>query len=73
VRERIFALSRENRDAEAYALNKAEAVPAVAEVVAAFEDLYESKVTLEIAASAESLAATAEQLNGLVRTFKVTA
>jgi len=46
VRARVLELSDANRDADAYALNKAEAVPVFAKVAEGFTKLFDSKVEL---------------------------
>jgi methyl-accepting chemotaxis protein len=46
ARERVLALSREDRDAEAYALNKAEAVPAFTKLAGGYDALFASKLKL---------------------------
>ncbi len=55
-REAVLALSRANRDAEAYALNKAKAVPAFAAVADDFTKLFDSKTKLGATKEAEAVA-----------------
>ena len=57
VRGRVLALSRQNRREDAYALNKAEGVPAFTEVAAAFTELFDSKVALAKSGDADSVSA----------------
>jgi methyl-accepting chemotaxis protein len=59
VRDRVIELSRQNRQAEAYALNKREAVPAFAKVAEEFTELFDSKVDLAASGDADSTAAAA--------------
>jgi methyl-accepting chemotaxis protein len=46
ISDRVLQLSRANRPADAYALNKSEAVPVFAKVAARFGELFDSKVKL---------------------------
>jgi methyl-accepting chemotaxis protein len=67
ARERVIALSRQDRDAQAYALNKAEAVPAFSELAADYDALFTSKVDL-----AEQGAEELDAAAGSARTLIVT-
>jgi methyl-accepting chemotaxis protein len=46
VRDKVIALSRQNRDTAAYAYNKTKVVPAFARVAADYDKLFDSKVSL---------------------------
>jgi methyl-accepting chemotaxis protein len=55
VRDRVLALSLQGRETDAYALNKAEAVPAFAAVADGFNALFDSKVELARTGDAQAV------------------
>ncbi|MBE2316469.1 methyl-accepting chemotaxis protein [Solirubrobacter sp. CPCC 204708] len=59
ARDRVLALSRQNQPVDAYARNKAEAVPAFAAVAESFNELFNSKVELAASGDAASVDAAA--------------
>jgi len=65
ARDKVLGLSRQNRLQDAYAVNKAEAVPAFAGVAEGFNELFDSKVELAHAGddAASAAAASAKRLS----------
>ena len=68
AREHVLARSNQNRPQAAYELNKAEAVPAFAEVAEAFATLFDSKVELDESGDHDSVDAahSAELLSAIL-------